>query len=446
MNSKMPVLAQEPSIRPGLLRSDRDFRWYWSGQTASFVGSQVTVTALPLIAALTLDVGPGGVGAVATASWLPNMVLPLLVGHWLERRGKRRVMVTVDLVRAAALLVVPAAYAADRLSLALLAAVAFVVGVGNVFFEIGGFAYVPTLVPRDRLSEANRAMQGSSTIAQVGGPGLAGLLVQAVGAPFAVVLDALTYLASVAGIRAARRPEPPVHASHRGRFRDGLALIARDPYLRPLTAHAAVFNFGGQVFVVNLVIWITRDHHVAPGVYGAALAAGGAGAFIGTMVALRLADRLGYDRAFLASLGVSCGVPLLTAAMPWSGATLGVGLAALQLTACIGLGSANVLSTTLRQTVIPPGQLARTVGAYRAINFGIIPVGTALAGVVGEAFGSRVGVAVGTVVMAASALPMLASAIRRLRRLDQLDGPGRPADAAVADVATGRAEVGRPSR
>jgi MFS family permease len=352
--------------------------------------------------------------------------MPLLVGHWLEGRGKRRVMVAVDLIRAAALLVVPVAWSAGGLSLALLAAVAFVIGVGNVFFEIGGFAYVPTLVPKHRLSEANRAMQGSSTIAQVGGPGLAGLLVQAVGAPFALLLDAVTYLASVVGIRAARRPEPPVDGERRGRLRDGLGLIVRDRYLRPLTVHAAMYNFGGQIFVVNLVIWVVRDHDVAPGVYGAALAAGGAGAFIGTMVALRLADRLGYGRAFLASLSLSCGVPLLTAFMPWSGAGLGVGLATLQIVACIGLGSANVLSTTLRQTVIPPGQLARTVGAYRAINFGVIPIGTALAGVVGEAFGSRVGVAVGTLAMAASARPMLSPAIRRVQRLDQLDQPDRP--------------------
>jgi MFS family permease len=412
----MPVTG---SVRaPGLLRSDRDFRWYWSGQTLSFVGSQVTATALPLVAALTLGAGPGGVSVVATASWLPNLVLPLLVGHWLEGRSKRRVMVVVDLLRAVALLTVPVAYAAGGLSLALLAAIGFAVGVGNVFFDVGGFAYVPTLVPRERLSEANRAMQGSSTMAQVGGPGLAGVLVQVVGAPFALVADAASYLASVVGIRAARRPEPSVDGHRRGRLRDGLSLIVRDPYLRPLTMHAALYNGAAQVLVVNLVIWLVRDNDVQPGLYGLALACGGAGAFVGTMLALRLAGRLGYGRAFLASLCLSCGVPLLTATLPWSGGTLGAGLAGLQLVACIGLGSANVLSTTLRQTVIPPGQLARTVGAYRAINFGIIPIGSALAGVLGEAFGSRAGVAVGTVGMAASALPMLAPAIRRLERVD----------------------------
>jgi MFS family permease len=417
MTAQLPVIDGR---RPGLLHSNRDFRWYWSGQTISFVGSQATATALPLVAALTLGSGPGGVSAIATASFLPNLVLPLLVGHWLEGRGKRRLMVAADLLRAAALAMVPLAFLTDMLSLALLAGIAFVVGVATVVFDIGGFAYVPSLVPRERLSEANRAMQGSSTFAQVGGPGLAGLLVQALGAPLALAADALSYLASAIGVSAARRPEPSLDKQHGGRVRDGLSLILTHPYLRPLTAHATLYNAAAQVFVVNLVVWAVRENHVSPGLYGVALSAGGAGAFLGTMLALRLADRLGYGRAFLVSLSLSCGVPLLTAALPWTGGLLGYGLAALQIIAGAGLGSANVLSITLRQTVIPHGQLARTNGAYRSLNFGSIPLGSALAGVLGEAFGSRAGVAFGTAGLALSALPMLAAAVRRLDRLDDI--------------------------
>ena len=261
-------------------------------------------------------------------------------------------------------------------------------------------------------------MQGSSTFAQVGGPGLAGILVQALGAPLALAADAASYLAGALGVSASRRPEPALGDQHRGRLRDGLSLILTDPHLRPLTAHATLYNAAAQVFVVNLVVWTVRENHVSPGWYGAALAAGGAGAFVGTMLALRLADRVGYGRAFLVSLSLSCGVPLLTAGLPWTGGSLGCGLAALQLLAGVGLGSANVLSITLRQTVIPHGQLARTNGAYRSLNFGSIPLGSALAGVLGETFGSRAGLALGTAGLALSALPMLASAVRRLDRLD----------------------------
>jgi MFS family permease len=423
MTDTLPVRSPREGRRGGLLRGNPDFRWYWSGQTLSLVGSQVTATALPLVAALTLDAGPGGVSAVATAAFLPNLALPLLVGHWLEGRGKRRLMVAADLVRAATLALVPVAFVTGTLSLPLLAGVAFVVGVATVLFDIGGFAYVPSLVPRERLSGANRAMQGSVTFAQVGGPGLAGLLVQALGAPLALVADAASYLLGALGVSAARRPEPAVDEQHRGRIRDGLALVLGHRVLRPLSLHATIYNGAAQVFVVNLVVWAVQENDVPPGVYGAALAAGGAGAFFGTLLALRLADRLGLGRAFLVSLSLSCGIPLLTALLPWTGGQLGYALAALQVLAGAGLGSANVLSITLRQSAIPIHQLARTNGAYRSLNYGIIPVGAALAGVLGEAFGTRAGVAVGTVGMALSALPMLAPAVRRLDRLDEVAAP-----------------------
>src|SRR5262249_11838245 len=129
-----------------LLRRNRDFRRFWAGHTISVAGTHITAIALPLLATVTLDAGAAGVAAIATASYLPNLVLPLLVGHWLEQRRRRRIMIVADLVRAAVLVAVPVAYYAGVLSVPLLVAVAFVVGAASVVFEIGGFAYVPTLV------------------------------------------------------------------------------------------------------------------------------------------------------------------------------------------------------------------------------------------------------------------------------------------------------------
>lgn len=324
---------------PGLLRRNRDFRRFWVGHTISVTGTHVTAVALPLLATLTLDVGAAGVAAVATASYLPNLLLPLLVGHWLERRRRRRVLVVADLVRAGVLLAVPAAHLAGVLSVPFLVAVAFVVGAASVVFEIGGFAYLPTLVDEADLAMANRATQGSSTAAQVAGPGLAGGLAQLVGPAVAVVVDAVSYLASALGV---------------------------------------------------------------------------AGAFVGTLLALRLADRLGYGRAFVAAVAVSTVTPLLLAVLPWHGAALAAALAAVQFVSGIGLGSANVLSVTLRQIVAPRGSLARTNGGYRLLIFGVLPLGSLVGGVIGQTAGSHTGVAIGSVGLAVSALPILARRIRTL--------------------------------
>lgn len=167
--------------------------------------------------------------------------------------------------------------------------------------------------------------------------------------------------------------------------------------------------------VINLVLWAVQAQGVSPGAYGLALSAGGVGALLGTLTALRLADRLGFGRAFAASLLLSCFAPLLLAVIPLRSLALAGMIAAVMLIAGVGLGNANVYSLTLRQTVIPRALLARSGGAYRQVMYGSIPIGSALAGVLGELAGTRAGVAIGAVGLALSALPMFARRILALR-------------------------------
>ena len=424
---------RDPSLT--LLRRHRAFRWYWAGQSLSFMGTQVTVVALPLVAALTLGAGPGGVGAVAAAATLPNLVFSLLVGNWVEGRDHPRVMIPADLARAGLLAIIPLAAVGGWLSVPLLVVVAFVAGAAGVFFEIAGFAYIPSLVQPDQLAAANRAVQGSSTTAQVAGPGLAGLLVQAVGPPLAIMVDALSYLASALGIVVGRpRTRPSAEttiedapAARRGRLSQGLRLLWSNPYLRALTVHAAVYNLAAQILTINLVLWLVQGRQVSPGAYGLALSAEGVGAVLGTLTALQLAERLGFGRAFAVSLLLSCVVPLLLPTLPLSGTALAVAVGAILLISGIGLGNANIYSLTLRQTVIPADQLARTVGAYRQIMYGSIPIGSALAGVIGQRAGTQTGVAVGSLGLAVSALPMLTRRIRALPRPTAASSSPRPA-------------------
>jgi predicted MFS family arabinose efflux permease len=159
---------------------------------------------------------------------------------------------------------------------------------------------------------------------------------------------------------------------------------------------------------------MVQDRAVSTGAYGRALSAGGAGAFLGTLWALRLADRLGFGRAFATALLLSCFVPLLIAAIPVGGTALAGAVAAILLVSGVGLGTANIYSVTLRQIVIPADQLARSVGAYRQVMYGSIPIGAALAGALGETAGTRAAVAIGTLGLALSATPMLT---RRMRTL-----------------------------
>ncbi len=415
----------EPKTRRALLARHRDFRWFWMGETVSVFGTQVTAFALPLVAALTLHAGAGAVGAVATASYLPNVIAPLLAGHWLESRRRRPAMIGADILRAVVLAVVPLSYGLGFLSIDLLCAVAFVVGAASALFDVASFAYIPTLVDAADLPGANQAMQGSTTVAQVGGPGLAGIIVQVAGPPLAVIANALSYLASILGVAAGGRGEPrpvPEDAGRSGIF-GGIRSLLGNPYLRSLTAHAAMYNVAYQIVMVNLVVWVVKERHVGVGVYGVALSAAGAGAFLGTMAVLRVSARVGYGRAYLYALVLFTGVPLVLAALPLHGNALGYAIAAVEVVAGIGVGAANVLSTTLRQAVVGVGALARSMGSYRVIIFGVIPFGSAVGGVLGDTLGSRTGVAIGTACFAISATPMVFGRVRAL---------GKPGDARPA--------------
>lgn len=400
-----------------LIKTNRSFAWYWAGQGLSSAGSQVTMFALPLVTALTLNGSPGEVAMVATAGTLPFLLFSLLAGHWLEGRQGRRTMIPADLAQAALLAMVPLAAWAGWLSVPLLASIAFLAGTAALVFGLSAFAYVPSLVRREDLAAANRAVQGTATVDEIVGPGIAGALVAAVGPAVAMAVDALSYLASAIGVAKApprKRPPTPPAPDQSVSVTTGLRILFTDPYLRPLTVHAALYNLAEQILLINLVLWAVQEQGVGAGQYGLALSAAGIGGLIGTLTALRLAGRLGMGRAFAASLILSCFVPLAIAAWDLHGAALALYLAAVMLVSAIGQGNANVYSLTMRQMVIPEGQLSRSAGAYTQVMYGSIPLGAALAGLAGETLGTRLGVVVGAIGLAMSALPMMTRTMRSL--------------------------------
>ena len=411
-----PEAGARRTWRSGLLFRNRDFRWFWAGQSVSLLGSYITAVALPLIAVLTLHAGAVGVSLVTTASYLPNVLLPLLAGEWLERRRRRRIMVICDLVRAVALAAVPVAYLMDSLTIALLTVVAFIVGAASVVFDIAGFAYIPTLVGAGDLPAAVRSQQASSTVANFGGPGAAGLLAQLFGPVMAIIVDAVSYLASVFGVTAARTPEPaPPVPEQRVKISSGLTMVLRHPFLRALALHAAGYNLAYPIITVNLVVYAIDDRGLSAGAYGLILTLGGCGGFVGAMIAIRLAQRFGYGQGFAMALVLTSGLPLLFAPAPFHGVAFLLFLGACMLLTGTGGGVTNVLSITLRQVGAPPGFLARTNGGYRLIVYGVLPVGSAIGGVLGNWVGPRAGLGIGAAVLALAAIPMLTRRVRSIK-------------------------------
>lgn len=216
---------------PPLLRSNRSFRRFWTGQTISLFGDQISLLAIPLLAAIELDAGPEQMGLLGAAALAPNLLFSIHLGAWADRRPRRRpLLVAADLGRAALLLTIPLAALLGVLSLAQLYVVAFAAGSLGVVFSVAYDIVFVSLLERDDYIEGGSLLNASRALSIAGGSGAAGLLVQLLTAPLALLADAGSYLASAFFVGRARAPEPPAEASPEGpSLAAGARFISRDP-------------------------------------------------------------------------------------------------------------------------------------------------------------------------------------------------------------------------
>ncbi|SCF02137.1 MFS transporter [Micromonospora chokoriensis] len=403
----------------GLLRH-RDFRLLWAGQTISSVGSNVTTVALPLVAVAVLDAGTFQVAVLTAAAWLPWLLIGLPAGAWVDRLPRRSVMVVCDLFCAVAFLSVPLAAVLGWLTVTHLLVVALSAGAARVFFETADQVYLPVLLRPEQLAEGNAKLQATQTVSHVVGPGLAGLIAQLTGAVAALLLDALTFLASAVLLLRIRTREPRMRRPDRSRslrqdIAEGLRFVVRDPYLRVLTAFGAASNLGLSGYQAVLVVFLVRELRLEPGLVGALVGVMSAGGIIGALVATTVGRRWGTARALLIG-GVLAGPPALLIPL----AAPGVGLTWPALGGVlVGLGVAvgNVVKGAFRQTYTPHHMLGRVTVSMHLLNYGTIPVAAVLAGVIGARYGVGTAVFVMTAWQAFTPMILLIGPIRRRRDL-----------------------------
>lgn len=376
-----------------------DFLKLWAGQSVSLFGSAVTGLAFPLTAVLVLDATPTQMGVVAAAEYLPFLLLGLVAGVWVDRRRRLPILVGADVGRALLLAAVPAAAALGLLRLELLYAVAFLVGVLTVAFDVAYLAYVPALVSRDALADANAKLEVSRSAAQVGGPALAGALVQAVTAPVALAVDAASFAVSAAALGLIRTPEPDPGpgvapaagaAARRSVWEDlaeGLRAVGGHSVLRALAGQIATLQLAGGINTTLLVLYATRELGLAPAFLGALTAVFGAVALATALVQGRLAPRLDRRRALIGSLLlIGLGNVCVPVTGVWPGAA-----GPLLVTRMVLHGLAapvfNAASVGLRQAVTPDRLQGRVSATIRFVGWGLLPVSALLGGVLAERVG-----------------------------------------------------------
>ncbi|WP_036345023.1 MFS transporter [Micromonospora sp. CNB394] len=410
--------AADVSAKP--LRHNRDFSRFWFGETVSLFGVQVTNLALPLTAVIVLNVRPEELGLLRSLAFLPFLFLALPFGVLVDRNAKRPLMILANLARAVLVGLVPVLAFADALSMPILAAVVLAIGVCTVLFEVCWLSYVPVLVEKEHLVAANGRVSASSSAAEFAGPGLGGLLVQVLTAPYALAVNAGSYLVSVFSLLTIRTPEEvtPSAKRHLGReIAEGIGFIVRQPYLRVLAVAGAAFNFCYMFVEALFVIYAVRDLNMAAGTIGGILAVSAIGGVLGAALAARLVGRYRFGRVYVAAVVVGYGGPLLIPLVAGPPVLAVVVVTAGFFLMRAGLTVANVAGSSLRQAVTPRELLGRMTAGMRTLMWGIGTTGALVGGFVGGWLGLRTGLWVAAVGFLVAALPILLSRIPQLREM-----------------------------
>jgi MFS family permease len=373
---------------PGLLRRNPNFRHYFFGQSVSLLGDQISSIALPLTAVLALHASAGEMGAVTTAYLLPNLLLSLHAGVWIDRSGRRRaVMLAADVARALLTATIPIAFAFGHLSWPQLYVVSFLLGCASVFFYVSYGGFFQTIVERKDYVEANTLLHGSRGFSFLAGTSLGGVLVQLLRGPYALALDAGSFLWSALFLRRIDVPDPPGAPRESGGIGVGLRWIRNNPVIRAELLGVATINLFNFVFFALFLLYATRYLRVAPATIGVVLGVAAAGTLVASALTGRIARAIGVGPAFLIGCFLFPAPLLLVPAARGPHWLVIAFLFAAEFISGVGLMWLDILAGVLQGALIPPLVRSRVSGAFMVVNYGVRPLGTTIAGVLGTTIG-----------------------------------------------------------
>jgi MFS family permease len=399
-----------------------DFLKLWTAETISVFGSAITQLALPLIAATTLSVTPFEFGLLTTIEFLPFILFSLPAGVWVDRLRRRPILIAGDLGRAVAIASIPVAFYFDALTIWQLYIVGFINGILTVFFDVAYQSYLPSVVERDQLVDGNSKLEITRSASQILGPGLAGILIGFFRAPFAMILDALSYFVSALFLTWIRRPEPPVVAhdevvsgpkpSMRQEISVGLRYVTGHRWLRNIAATTGTSNLFGNVVNAILILYLVDERGLGPEAIGFAFSVASVGFLVGALTTNRLTSRVGVGRMLVASsIGFSVSnLPIAFApdALIWP---------ALAISGLIGgfcSTAWNINQVSLRQAITPTRMQGKMNATMRFIVWGTIPLGAILGGALGGIIGLHETIIVGAIGGLFAFIPVTLSSVRHI--------------------------------
>lgn len=402
-----------------------DFMRLWTGQTISEFGSRITREGLPYAAVLTLAATPFQMGILAALGTVPVLLFGLIAGVWVDRLARRPILIATDIGRALLVGSIPVAALFGVLTIWQLYIVIFLCGVLTIFFEVAHQSYLPALVEREHVLEGNSKLSTTSAVAEIGGPALAGTLVQTLTAPIAMAFDALSFLASAFFIQRIKKPETPADTAEKEgteqaaeiwpEIREGLQVILHNPILRSLAGCTAILNFFGSFFGALYLLYAAKELKLDPALVGILIGLGGVGAVVGSLIAERVMRRFGLGPTLLGAMLVS---RLVVVGMPLAGGPIELVFLCMALPQLIGDGALMIFminEVSLRQTIVPDRLLGRANASMHFLVGAISPVGPLIAGILAETIGLRPTVWIATIGMMGAVVAIWLSPIPKLR-------------------------------
>jgi len=395
--------------------SQRAFALLWTGETVSQLGSQVTLVALPLTAILALDATPVQLGLLMAAGYAPAAVLGLFVGVWVDRVRRRRLLIACQLVLTATTLSVPVASWLGLLRIEHLFALQAINGALTVVVNSASQAYLPAIVSREQLTEANAKLSTSTATTRIVGPGFAGVLIQLATAPTAILVDAVSFAFAALCLSLVNVAEPTPSASVRRPFgaelHEGLDLVLGHRLIRPLVLSGAMYNFFAAIFTAIYSLFMVRELGLPAASIGAIVACGGVGGVLGSLAAEPVARRFRIGRAIVGGM-LLLAVMHLVAPVAFGSALVTVPLlAGAGLFAQLGVAVMAVNRRSLIQQIVPAQAQGRVAATQQVVTLVSVPFGAALGGWIADGIGLRATVALAACGTIAATAVLLRSAL-----------------------------------
>ena len=404
------------------------FAWLWGGQTFSTFGSQIGSLALAFIAVKQLGAGPAEMGWLSAAGTASFLLVGLVAGAWVDRWIKRRVMIIADVVRMVCVGLIPALYFANALNVWVVIAIAFVMGLATVFFDVSYQSFVPVILPSDKIAAGNSALETTNQTAGIAGPGIVGFLIDLFKAPTLLIIDAVSYLVSaltLGMIKDTETPKPkadrrPLHVE----IREGLRFVVRQPLIRRISLTTSVNNlFTSLMFSIFALVFLGSQYlNFGAAAFGLLGTSGAIGSLLGALATTKLIKWVGEGTLISVSAILSGCITLLVpiAVTMHNSLTLPL-LLVMDFVNGFAVLAYNITQVSARQRLCPPELLGRMNASIRFFVWGVMPIGGLLGGAIAETYGVNTALWVGAIGSIFSSVFVVFSPLTGMRKLP--DGP-----------------------